>query len=158
MWKWTSNYNSDQKSKSKLIKEKRIRHKYKWNEFIEMNGFEHFKIFWFYFKIHLLSTKNFVELQTNLKRNRKSFLYRCCCFFKRKKKKSSRQKWLEAVQECSPEREGVTLLRATSHSNSRDSVLNPSQDYVQATSQHTMRYPSASILTPTPTNTPTLPL
>lgn len=83
--------------------------------------------------------------------------FRCCCFFKRKKKKSSRQKWLEAVQ-CSPEREAVTLLRATSHSNSRDSVLNPSQDYIQASSQHTLRYPSASLLTPTPTNTPTLPL
>lgn len=83
---------------------------------------------------------------------------RCCCFFKRKKKKSSRQKWLDAVQ-CSPEREAVTLLRATSHSNSRDSVLNPSQDYIQATSQHTIRYPSTSLLTSTPTNnTPTLPL
>ena len=51
------------------------------------------------------------------------FLCRCCCFFKRKKKKSGRQKWLAVVQ-CSPEREAVTLLRATSHSNSRDSVLN----------------------------------
>lgn len=60
---------------------------------------------------------------------------RCCCFFKRKKKKSSRQKWLEAVQ-CSPEREAVTLLRATSHSNSRDSVLNPSQDYVHGPHHH----------------------
>lgn len=90
-----------------------------------------------------------------------SLYSRCCCFFKRKKKKSTRQKWLDGVQ-CSPEREAVTLLRATSHSNSRDSVLNnPSQDYIQqATSQHTLRYPpSASMLTPTPTtNTPTLPL
>lgn len=51
------------------------------------------------------------------------FFCRCCCFFKRKKKKSGRQKWLAVVQ-CSPEREAVTLLRATSHSNSRDSVLN----------------------------------
>lgn len=88
-----------------------------------------------------------------------SLFIRCCCFFKRKKKKSSRQKWLEAVQ-CSPEREAVTLLRATSHSNSRDSVLNPSQDYVQAQSQHTLRYhPSANALTiTTPTNAPALPL
>lgn len=68
--------------------------------------------------------------------------------------------------QCSPEREAVTLLRATtSHSNSRDSVVpNQSQadHYVQAataaSSQHTLRYPSASVLTTTPTNTPTLPL
>lgn len=90
----------------------------------------------------------------NVNRN---YFSRCCCFFKRKKKKSTRQKWLEAVQ-CSPEREAVTLLRATSHSNSRDSVVNQSQDYVQASSQHTLRFPSASVLTTTPTNTPTLPL
>jgi len=50
-------------------------------------------------------------------------LLRCCCFFKRKKKKSGRQKWLAVVQ-CTPEREAVNLLHATSHSNSRDSVLN----------------------------------
>lgn len=80
---------------------------------------------------------------------------RCCCFFKRKKKKSPRTKWLE---QKSPEREAVTLLRqAASHSNSRDSCLNPSQDFIQA-SQHTLRYPSASVLTSTPTNTPTLPI
>lgn len=90
---------------------------------------------------------------TNVQRN---YFSRCCCFFKRKKKKSTRQKWLEAVQ-CSPEREAVTLLRATSHSNSRDSVVNQSQDFIQASS-HTLRYPSASVLTTTPTNTPTLPL
>lgn len=84
--------------------------------------------------------------------------FRCCCFFKRKKKKSPRQKWLDAQK--SPEREAaVTLLRATSHSNSRDSCLNPSQDYIQASSQHNIRYPSASVLTSTPTNnTPTLPI
>ena len=50
--------------------------------------------------------------------------FRCCCFFKRKKKKGGRGKWLAVVQ-CSPEREAVTLLHATSQSNSRDSVLNP---------------------------------
>lgn len=85
-------------------------------------------------------------------------LFRCCCFFKRKKKKSPRQKWLDSQK--SPEREAaVTLLRATSHSNSRDSCLNPSQDYIQASSQHNIRYPSASVLTSTPTNnTPTLPI
>lgn len=60
--------------------------------------------------------------------------------------------------QCSPEREAVTLLRATSHSNSRDSVVNRSQDYMHASSQHTLRYPSASVLTTTPTNAPTLPL
>ncbi|KAL7730968.1 hypothetical protein ACLKA6_014200 [Drosophila palustris] len=74
----------------------------------------------------------------------------------------TQQPEVELVDETNPEREAVTLLRATSHSNSRDSVLNnPSQDYIQqATSQHTLRYPpSASMLTPTPTtNTPTLPL
>jgi hypothetical protein len=59
--------------------------------------------------------------------------------------------------QLSPEREAVTLLRTTSHSNSRDSVLNPSQDYIQQTS-HANRYPSAT-LTATPTNnTPTLPI
>nr|CAD7407250.1 unnamed protein product [Timema poppensis] len=31
---------------------------------------------------------------------------------------------VEIVDETNPEREAVTLLRATSHSNSRDSVLN----------------------------------
>lgn len=84
---------------------------------------------------------------------------RCCCFFKRKKKKSPRQKWLQDSQK-SPEREAATnLLRAASHSNSRDSCLNPSQDYIQASSQHNIRYPSASVLTSTPTNnTPTLPI
>uniref|UniRef100_A0A336MPC6 CSON004628 protein n=1 Tax=Culicoides sonorensis TaxID=179676 RepID=A0A336MPC6_CULSO len=71
----------------------------------------------------------------------------------------TQQPEVELVDETNPEREQVTLLRATSHSNSRDSVLNPSQDYIQATSQHTLRYPSASVLTATPTNnTPTLPL
>lgn len=50
-------------------------------------------------------------------------LFRCCCFFKRKKKKTPRPKWLTVVK-CSSEREAVTLLRATSHSNSRDSALN----------------------------------
>ncbi|KFB45438.1 gilgamesh, isoform L [Anopheles sinensis] len=62
---------------------------------------------------------------------------------------------MRSVQ-CSPEREAVKLLRATSHSNSRDSVLNPSQDYIQASSQHTIRYPSTSVLASTPT--PSLPL
>lgn len=77
--------------------------------------------------------------------------------------------------QCSPEREAVTLLRATtSHSNSRDSVGPTNQSsqaatatatdhYIQASgtaasSQHTLRYPSASVLTTTPTNAPTLPL
>jgi len=73
--------------------------------------------------------------------------------------------------QCSPEREAVTLLRATtSHSNSRDSVVPTNQSqaatadhYVQASgtaasSQHTLRFPSASVLTTTPTNAPTLPL
>ncbi|EDS32121.1 casein kinase [Culex quinquefasciatus] len=38
-------------------------------------------------------------------------------------------------------------------------VLNPSQDYIQASSQHTIRYPSTSVLATTPNaTTPTLPL
>lgn len=72
----------------------------------------------------------------------------------------------------------MTLLRATtttSHSNSRDSVLNRSQDYLHhqgtplpaatSNSQHNLRYGGAavsagSLLTTTPTNNapPPLPL
>uniref|UniRef100_A0A182LZ08 non-specific serine/threonine protein kinase n=1 Tax=Anopheles culicifacies TaxID=139723 RepID=A0A182LZ08_9DIPT len=68
----------------------------------------------------------------------------------------TQQPEVELVDETNPEREAVKLLRATSHSNSRDSVLNPSQDYIQASSQHTIRYPSTSVLASTPT--PSLPL
>lgn len=106
-----------------------------------------------------IEKKNVIHLlRIDLIKNSFSVYFRCCCFFKRKKKKSPRQKWLDSQK--SPEREAaVTLLRATSHSNSRDSCLNPSQDYIQASSQHNIRYPSASVLTSTPTNnTPTLPI
>lgn len=106
-------------------------------------------------KLNEFSFLLFVDFKCN---SLSSCHFRCCCFFKRKKKKSPRQKWLDSQK--SPEREAaVTLLRATSHSNSRDSCLNPSQDYIQASSQHNIRYPSASVLTATPTNnTPTLPI
>lgn len=78
---------------------------------------------------------------------------RCCCFFKRKKKKGGRGKWLAVVQ-CSPEREAVTLLRATSQSNSRDSVLNPAVTWIvwnhQALSScnchHPMRHQFSPVL------------
>lgn len=139
----------------------------------KMHVFKHFKI---YLKLWKISLKLFGKLLNFFWKFKSfsnslvcisiSFLkflpliisFRCCCFFKRKKKKSPRQKWLDAQK--SPEREAaVTLLRATSHSNSRDSCLNPSQDYIQASSQHNIRYPSASVLTSTPTNnTPTLPI
>lgn len=109
--------------------------------------------------VQILSKSNVLKTKCLIPNfNFRIFSFRCCCFFKRKKKKSPRQKWLDAQK--SPEREAaVTLLRATSHSNSRDSCLNPSQDYIQASSQHNIRYPSASVLTSTPTNnTPTLPI
>uniref|UniRef100_A0A182F828 non-specific serine/threonine protein kinase n=1 Tax=Anopheles albimanus TaxID=7167 RepID=A0A182F828_ANOAL len=68
----------------------------------------------------------------------------------------TQQPEVELVDETNPEREAVKLLRATSHSNSRDSVLNPSQDYIQASSQHTVRFPSTPAMASTPT--PSLPL
>ncbi|KAF4518386.1 hypothetical protein B566_EDAN010478 [Ephemera danica] len=39
---------------------------------------------------------------------------------------------VEIVDETNPEREAVTLLRATSHSNSRDSMLSPSGEFLAA--------------------------